>query len=332
MLPFLLERMGVANTAHRGQGPGHRALRLLRRRRGVAGRDRLDRAAHPRIPPAAEAFDEGAAAGGTARHPTPPSARWASRPCWQAPPAWVVASRSLDKALYIPPGCPAGFAWPSCCAPGWLPDNAFTRIIDDIRHAPVPTPGFAVVQFFSWFALFAMWITTAADRGAFRQHRRHLRRLQRRQLSACCSRPTTGSPRWLRSPIPWMVRRIKAPATPGEFGFRRLGCCRCCGIRDPHWLLLSMAGVGFAWHDPVAALCAAVRQRARREDGRCTWAARFRHQIIPQLVAAPSLLELLLNTLLRGHAISALAIGGVQHDRRQHCACSLVRAPTTITA
>ena len=40
--------------------------------------------------------------------------------------------------------------------------NAATEILNDIFRMPETMRGLAVVQFFSWFALFAMWIYTTA--------------------------------------------------------------------------------------------------------------------------------------------------------------------------
>jgi maltose/moltooligosaccharide transporter len=81
-------------------------------------------------------------------------------------------------------------------------------------------------------------------------------------------------------------------------------------IRDPHWLLLSMVGVGFAWASilslPYALLSDSV---PARKMGLYMGIFNF-FIVIPQLVAA-SILGLLVKTVLGGAPINALAVGGL---------------------
>jgi hypothetical protein len=44
----------------------------------------------------------------------------------------------------------------------WRTRNAFVAIMADLHEMPPAMRRLAVVQFFSWFALFAMWIYTTA--------------------------------------------------------------------------------------------------------------------------------------------------------------------------
>ncbi|MGO4775493.1 MFS transporter, partial [Lysobacter sp. 2RAB21] len=111
--------------------------------------------------------------------------------------------------------------------------------------------------------------------------------------------------------IPWMTRRL---------GLRLshlinlvLGGCGLLSfllIRDPHWLLLSMVGVGFAWASilslPYAMLSDSV---PAAKMGVFMGIFNF-FIVIPQLVAA-SLLGFLVKHAFGGHPAAALVIGGV---------------------
>jgi maltose/moltooligosaccharide transporter len=110
--------------------------------------------------------------------------------------------------------------------------------------------------------------------------------------------------------IPLMVRR---------FGLSRshmmnlvlgaAGLASIAVIRDPHWLLLSMVGVGFAWASilslPYALLAGCVPSR---KMGVYMGIFNF-FIVIPQLVAA-SVLGVVLKYLLDGRPVLVLVVGG----------------------
>ena len=77
----------------------------------------------------------------------------------------VIGALDLEKELLILAGFFAGFGQLQI-AVGMMQrrriTNAATEILNDIFRMPETMRGLAVVQFFSWFALFAMWIYTTA--------------------------------------------------------------------------------------------------------------------------------------------------------------------------
>ena len=77
----------------------------------------------------------------------------------------LIAALGLEKELLILGGFIAGFGL-LMIAVGMMQRrgmvNAATEILNDIFRMPQTMRGLAVVQFFSWFALFAMWIYTTA--------------------------------------------------------------------------------------------------------------------------------------------------------------------------
>ncbi len=218
----------------------------------------------------------------------------------------------LDKQLYL---LGTGFAaWG-----GALLVHARTRgqglfgtVMDDIQGMPATMRQLVPVQFFSWLALFAMWIYTTAA-------------VTRTHFGAT---DTTGAAyndgaNWVgvlfgayngfaalaAIAIPIMVKRLGLQVshlvnlTLGAFGLASF-----LFIRDPDLLLLSMVGVGFAWASilslPYALLAGSVPTRKMG-----TYMGIFNFFIvIPQLVAA-SVLGTILTKLLGGEPVHALGLG-----------------------
>jgi maltose/moltooligosaccharide transporter len=193
-------------------------------------------------------------------------------------------------------------------------DDMFATLMRDIDSMPLRMRQLIPVQFFSWLALFAMWLFTNP---AVTQVHFH-------------ATDTTGAAyndgaNWvgvLFSAYSFFAM-IAAIAIP--FMVRRLGLVRShfvnmlCGgiglasflvIRDPKLLLVSMVGVGFAWASivslPYALLAGSVPSR---KMGVYMGIFNF-FIVIPQLVAA-SVLSDVLKPLLGGQSINVLLVGGV---------------------
>jgi maltose/moltooligosaccharide transporter len=191
--------------------------------------------------------------------------------------------------------------------------GALSTLIRDIDHMPRRMRELIPVQFFSWLALFAMWTQTTAavtavhfgttDTGSARYN-------EGANWVGVLFAAYNGFAALAAVVIPWLVRR---------FGMRLshlinlwlggLGLLSFLWIRDPQWLLLSMAGVGFAWASilsmPYALLAGSVPSR---KMGVYMGIFNF-FIVIPQLVIA-SVLGILLRSFFHGQPIYALAIGG----------------------
>ncbi|KAG1436157.1 hypothetical protein G6F56_013677 [Rhizopus delemar] len=80
--------------------------------------------------------------------------------------ALLIAWRQGDKMLYVLAGLCAGYGLLLALARALPGTHMLAAIVGDLRAMPVTMRRLAWVQFFSWFALFAMWIyTTAAVAG-----------------------------------------------------------------------------------------------------------------------------------------------------------------------
>jgi maltose/moltooligosaccharide transporter len=197
-----------------------------------------------------------------------------------------------------------------------LPDNRsgmLVTILQDLVAMPQAMRRLAWVQFFSWLALFSMWIyTTAAvaqihfgstdpHSAAYNEGANWVGVLFGAYngfgaLAAVC--------------IPFMVRRLGLRVSHlVNLWLGALSLLSFLFIRDPDWLLLSMLAMGFAWSSvlslPYAMLSDSVPARKMG-----LYMGLFNlFIVIPQVVAA-GVLGSVLRAYFGGQPIYALAIGG----------------------
>ena len=314
MLPFLLERMGVANTAPEGQVPdtvryafyAGGAVLL-----GAIGWTVLRTREYP--PEALHAFDEAPPLAARRGNDATIRTLGIAALLAGAALAWVVASRGLDKALYILAGLSAGFGLAFLLRTWLAADNAFTRIIDDIRDMPGTMARLAVVQFFSWFALFAMWIyTTAAVTAVYYG------------TSDTASAAYNTGANWVgvlfaayngfaalaATLIPFMARRLglrKSHLLNVALG--GLGLAAMPFMPNEDWLMLSMLGIGFAWAS-ILSLPYALLSDSLPAQKMGVYMGIFNFFIvIPQLVAVATL-GYILKHAFAGDPSKILIMGG----------------------
>jgi maltose/moltooligosaccharide transporter len=196
----------------------------------------------------------------------------------------------------------------------WRARNAFTVIMADLHEMPPAMRRLAVVQFFSWFALFAMWIYTtaavtqvhfgAADPQSARYN-------EGANWVGVLFASYSGFAAIAAIVIPLLVRR---------FGLRMshlinlwlgaAGLISFALIRDPQWLIVAMVGVGFAWASIVSLPYALLSNNLPAAKMGIYMGIFNFFIVIPQLLAA-SVLGFLLRAFAGGQPIYALVIGGV---------------------
>jgi maltose/moltooligosaccharide transporter len=225
--------------------------------------------------------------------------------------------KAVGKELYVLAGFVGGFGALQVLVAGMrraARSNGLTEILDDMFGMPETMRGLAVVQFFSWFALFAMWIYTTAAVTAV-----HFGSSD--TTSAAYNEGAdwvgvlfgvyNGVAALVAFGLPVLARRIgKRGAHAVALAMGGLGLIGIFLIRDPQMLWLPMVGVGIAWASivsmPYAILCSAVPGRKMG-----VYMGVFNiFIVVPQLVAA-TLLGLMLNALFQSQAIWALVVGGV---------------------
>ena len=190
----------------------------------------------------------------------------------------------------------------------------FATIMNDLATMPLAMRRLAPVQFFSWLALFSMWIyTTAAVAqvhfGASDPYSEAFNRGA--NWVGVLFAAYSGFAALAAIVIPLMVRRLGLRVTHlVNVWLGGAGLLSFLVISDPHWLLLSMVGVGFAWASIVSLPYALLSDSLpARKMGLYMGVFNF-FIVIPQLVAA-SVLGLLLRVLFGGAPLYALALGGV---------------------
>ena len=228
-----------------------------------------------------------------------------------------VAIAGVEKELYVLFGGLAVFGLLQI-AVGLLhrakAENGLSEIIDDIFRMPETMRGLAVVQFFSWFALFSMWIyttpaVTAVHYGAPLPTSTGY--AQGADWVGVLMGVYNGVAALAAFMIPVLARKIgRRGAHALNLALGGLGLIGIFLIRDPALLWLPMIGVGFAWASivsmPYAILSGAVPGRKMG-----VYMGIFNiFIVVPQLVAA-TILGLVLKSLFDGQAIWALVIGGV---------------------
>jgi maltose/moltooligosaccharide transporter len=226
----------------------------------------------------------------------------------------LIAWYGLERELYLLGGLIAVYGL-ALIVSTWLSRGSMlASIVTDMRNMPATMRQLAVVQFFSWFTLFAMWINTTAAVAA---------------VHFGSSDPTSAAynegANWVgvlfatyngfaalaAIVIPWMVRamglRVSHLINLWIGGASLLSFHL---IRDPLWLMLPMVGIGFAWASILSLPYALLSDSLpARKMGVYMGIFNF-FIVIPQLVAV-SLLGLLLKSYLGNQPINALAVGGI---------------------
>ena len=230
----------------------------------------------------------------------------------------AVASFGWDKQLYVLGVGAIAFGLlqfrASVLQAGGRTGGMLYAIVNDLFAMPRVMRQLAVVQFLSWFALFAMWIYTTS---AVTSHHYG--------TSDTTSAAFNEGANWVgvlfaayngfaaiaAMFIPLLAARIgRRWAHLACLWLGGLGLVSFMLIDDPDWLLLSMVGVGFAWASilslPYAMLSGALPPR---KMGVYMGIFNF-FIVIPQILAA-SVLGLLVRAGFGGESIFALVVGGV---------------------
>jgi maltose/moltooligosaccharide transporter len=193
-------------------------------------------------------------------------------------------------------------------------EGLFPSLMRDIDGMPGRMRQLIPVQFFSWLALFAMWLYTNAAVTQVHFHATDTTGAAYNEGAnwvGVLFAAYNGFAALAAMVIPVMVRRLGLTASHCiNLVLGGIGLISFLVIRDPNWLLASMVGVGFAWASivslPYALLAGSVPSR---KMGVYMGVFNF-FIVIPQLVAA-SVLSDTLEPLLGGQPIYVLFVGGV---------------------
>jgi maltose/moltooligosaccharide transporter len=194
-----------------------------------------------------------------------------------------------------------------------LVHNGFVEVITDLLNMPKTMKQLAVVQFFSWFALFAMWIysTSAVTSHIY-------------GTTDSASALYNEGANWVGilfatyngfAALVAFLLPVLAKWTSRKMAHAIALVCGAIGlasfyiVKDPHLLVISMLGVGIAWAS-ILSMPYAILTGSLPAQKMGTYMGIFNFFIvIPQILAA-SILGFFTKVLFHGHAIYALILGG----------------------
>ncbi len=192
-------------------------------------------------------------------------------------------------------------------------DNGFVTILNDFQDMPHTMRQLAWVQFFSWFALFAMWIYTTA---AVTSHVYHTTDAASALYNEGANWVGVGFSVYngvaavVAFGLPLLAARTSRRATHAICLLAgALGLVSVYFLKDPTLLLGSMVGVGVAWAS-ILSMPYAILTGSLPPSKLGYYMGIFNFFIvIPQIVAA-AVLGFIIGRFFGGHAIYALLIGG----------------------
>lgn len=226
------------------------------------------------------------------------------------------AENKLEKELYVLTGCVAAFGVCQLVA-GFFQKrkskNGFVEVMDDLNFLPDMMKKLAIVQFFSWFALFAMWIYSTP---ALAQH-----------LSGTTdttSKAYNDMGNWVGVLFAWyngfaalfafllpvLARKFSRPATHMiALIAGGLGLISFYFFKNENLLIISMAGIGLAWCS-ILAMPYSMLTKSLPANKMGVYMGIFNFFIvIPQILAA-TLLGVLTKHIFNGNAIMTIVVGG----------------------
>ena len=231
--------------------------------------------------------------------------------------AAIISFLKLEKELYVLAGLIALFGLAQIAAGGLRASgrgqHGLTEVIDDLFAMPGVMKSLAVVQFFSWFGLFAMWMYTTSAVTSFHYG-----------VHDTTSKAYNTGADW----VGILFATYNGIAAVASFGLPMLaartsrktahaiallmgglGMASFLLIRDPQLLLISMVGVGVAWASILSAPYSILSGAVPAAKMGVYMGIFNVFIVVPQLLAA-TVLGLLLKTFFGGQAIYALLLGG----------------------
>ena len=229
--------------------------------------------------------------------------------------AGLAAWLGWEREIYLLAGIAAAFGLAQLAAvrmrKGGRTALGLFEIVEDILHMPRVLQRLAIVQFFTWFGLFAMWIYTIP---AVAEH--HYGTTDPASAAYNIAADWVGVLFAGYNGLAALIA-LSMPAMTARIGMRAthalcllLGSAGMLGfllIDDPRLLWLPMVGIGFAWASilslPYAMLASAVPPRK-------TGVYMGIHNmflVLPQLVAS-TVLGPLVGRVFAGRALDALAL------------------------
>jgi maltose/moltooligosaccharide transporter len=231
--------------------------------------------------------------------------------------SYIVYYYTLDKELYVLGFGAVVFGIIQLFTGFFLKNNktnGMTEIIEDLFHMPKTMSQLAVVQFFSWFALFAMWIYTVP---AVTSHiygtndTTSVAYNEGANWVGVLMSVYNGFAALIAFLIPVIAKRTNRKITHLiALTFGGLGLLSFYIFKNPYLLIISEIGIGFAWAS-ILSMPYAILTGSLPSNKMGVYMGIFNFFIvIPQILAA-SILGFVTKNLFGGEAIYALILGGI---------------------
>ncbi len=226
------------------------------------------------------------------------------------------ATNKLEKELYVLTGGLTAYGIFQLLAGVFHKngkDNGFVEVLDDLGHLPNTMKKLAVVQFFSWFALFSMWIYSTP---ALAQHLLNTTDTSSAEYNKLGNwvgvlfAYYNGFAALFAFLLPVLAAKFSRPVT-------HLIALICGGLglisfylfKDENLLIISMAGIGFAWSSILAMPYSMLTQSLPAHKMGVYMGIFNFFIVIPQILAA-TLLGIFTKHLFGNQAIYAIVLGG----------------------
>jgi maltose/moltooligosaccharide transporter len=192
--------------------------------------------------------------------------------------------------------------------------SGFVTMINDLQSMPKTMKQLAFVQFFSWFALFSMWIyTTAAVTSHIYGTSDPTSSLYNEGANwvGVCFAVYNGVAAAVAFLLPLVAKLTNRKITHAIcLLLGALGLTSILFVKNPELLLVSMVGIGIAWAS-ILSLPYAILTGALPASKMGYYMGVFNFFIvIPQIVAA-AILGFFISKYFENQAINALLIGGI---------------------
>ncbi|MCS6807847.1 MAG: MFS transporter [Bacteroidota bacterium] len=185
-------------------------------------------------------------------------------------------------------------------------------IADSVASIPTTMKQLAFVQYFSWFALFSMWIyTTSAvtSRVYGTEDTQSLAYNQGANWVGVCFAVYNGAAALYAFLLPIIASKIGRRAVHAlALVSGALGLASVYVISQPMLLLLSMLGVGFAWAS-ILSIPYAILSGAIAPDKMGVYMGIFNFFIVIPQITAASILGFFMRTFFNNQAVYALMLG-----------------------
>lgn len=224
---------------------------------------------------------------------------------------------SFEKELYILGGGIIAFSLmqfiTGLMVSNKVKPNGFLVVTNDLNQLPKAMGQLAVVQFFTWFALFAMWIYTTP---AVTEHIYGTTDTSSALFNKGANwvgvmfAVYNGVAALVAFLLPVIAKHTCRTVTHMiSLVAGGLGLASIYIFKDPGLLIISMVGVGFAWSS-ILSMPYAILTGSLPQNKMGTYMGIFNFFIVIPQVLAASILGFFVRHLFSGHAVYALVLGG----------------------